>query len=77
MHNCGEPKILEVFKSTLPSSLHWALFPIENFRQAVEIVKRILTKEKLDKQSAGQSTEGLKFLTMKEENEQRHKTVVF
>ena len=46
----GKPQILEVFKSTLPTKLYWTLFPIEDLRQAVETVKRILTKEKLDRQ---------------------------
>ena len=52
----GEPQILEVFKNTLPTKLHWILFPIEDFRQAVETAKRILTKEKLDKQLTGQNS---------------------
>ena len=52
----GEPQILEVFKNTLPTKLYWILFPIEDLRQAVEIAKRILTKEKLDRQSNGQSS---------------------
>ena len=43
-------QILEVFKNTLPTKLYWILFPIEDPRQAVETAKRILTKEKLDKQ---------------------------
>ena len=51
----GEPQILEVFKKTLPTKLYWILFPIENLRQAVDTVKRILTKEKLDKQLTGQT----------------------
>ena len=51
----GEPQILEVFKNTLPTKLYWLLFPIEDLRQAVETAKRILTKEKLDKQLSGQS----------------------
>ena len=46
----GEPQILEVFKNTLPTKLYWVLFPIEDLRQAVYTAKRILTKEKLDKQ---------------------------
>ena len=50
----GEPQILEVFKNTLPTKLYWILFPIEDLRQAVETAKRILTKEKLDKQLTGQ-----------------------
>ena len=50
----GEPQILEVFKNTLPTKLYWILFPIEDLGQAVETAKRILTKEKLDKQLTGQ-----------------------
>ena len=46
----GEPQIVEVFKNTLPTKLYCILFPIEDLRQAVEIAKRILTEEKLDRQ---------------------------
>ena len=46
----GEPQILEVFKNTLPTKLYWILFPIEDLRQAVEIAKRLLTKERLGRQ---------------------------
>ena len=52
----GEAQILEVFKNTLPTKLYWILFPIEDLRQVVETAKRILTKEKLDKQLTGQSS---------------------
>ena len=52
----GEPQILEVFKNTLPTKLYWVLFPIENLRQAVDTAKRILTKERLDKQLMGQTS---------------------
>ena len=45
----GEPQVLEFFKNTLPMTLYWVLFPIEDLRLAVETAKRILTKEKLDK----------------------------
>ena len=41
---------MEVFNNTLPTKLYWILFSIEGFRQAVETAKRVLTKEKLDKQ---------------------------
>ena len=51
----GEPQILEVFKKTLPTKIHWILFPIEDLRQVVETAKRILTKEKLDRQLNRQS----------------------
>ena len=52
----GELQILEVFKNTLLTKLYWVLFPIEDLRQAVETVKRILTKEKLDRQLTGQTS---------------------
>ena len=52
----GEPQILEVFKNTPPTKLYWILSPIEDLRQAVKTTKRILTKEKLDKQLTGQSS---------------------
>ena len=52
----GEPQILEVFKNTLPTKLYWILFPIEDLRQVVDTAKRILTKEKLDKQLTGQTS---------------------
>ena len=52
----GEPQILEVFKNTLPTKLYWILFPIEDLREAVDTAKRILTKEKLDKQLTGQTS---------------------
>ena len=52
----GEPQILEVFKNTLPKKLYWILFPIGDLRQAVETAKRILTKEKMDKQLTGQTS---------------------
>ena len=51
----GELQILEVFKNTLPTKLYWILFTID-LRQAVDIAKRILTKEKLDKQLTGQTS---------------------
>ena len=54
--NYGELQILEVFKNTLPTKLYWILFPIEDLRQAVDTVKRIFTKEKLDKQLTGQTS---------------------
>ena len=51
----GEQQILEVFKNTFPTKLYWILFSIEDLRQVVETAKRILTKEKLDKQLTGQA----------------------
>ena len=41
------------------------MFPIEDLRQAVETTKRILTKEKLDKQLTGQASTSL-FMSIRE-----------
>ena len=61
----GAPQILEVFKNTLPTRLYRVLFPIENVRQAVETAKRILTKEKIDRQFVGQSS-STPFMSIKD-----------
>ena len=45
-----------MFKNTLPTKLFGILFPIEDLRQTVETAKRILTKEKIDRQLTGQSS---------------------
>ena len=66
----GEPQILEVFKNTLPTKLYWVLFPIENLRQAVETAKRLLTKEKLDRQLTGQ-TPTSPFMNIRDGNDRR------
>ena len=51
----GEPQILEVFKNTLPTKLFWILYPINDLTQVVDTAKRILMKEKVDRQLFGQS----------------------
>ena len=66
----GEPQILEVFKNTLPTKLYWVLFPIEDLRQAVDTAKRILTKEKLDKQLTGQTSTS-PFMSIREGTDKR------
>ena len=66
----GEPQILEVFKNTLPTKLYWILFSIENLRQAEYTAKRILTKEKLDKQLTGQTSTS-PFMSVKDGTERR------
>ena len=48
--------MLEVFKNTVQNRLYWVLFPIDNLREVVEMAKRFLTKEKIDRQLTGQST---------------------
>ena len=66
----GEPLVLEVFKNTLPTKFYWILFPIEDLRQAVETAKRILTKEKLDKQLTGQ-TSASPFMNIRDGTERK------
>ena len=62
----GETQILEVFKKhTPPPKLYWILFPIENLRQVVETAKRILTKEKIDKQLS-QHSSSTPFMSIKD-----------
>ena len=52
----GEPQILELFKTTLPSRLYYLLYQIDNLNAMIETAKRILTKEKIDKQKTGHSS---------------------
>ena len=66
----GEPQILELFKNILPTKLYWILFPIEDLRQAVDTAKRILTKEKLDKQLTGQTSTS-PFMSIREGTDKR------
>ena len=60
-----DPQILEVFKNTLLSKLYWVFFPIEDLRATVDTAKRMLTKEKIDKQLAGQSS-STPFMSMRD-----------
>ena len=46
------------------------MFPIDNLRQAVDTAKRILTKEKLDKQLTGQTSTS-PFMSVKDGTERR------
>ena len=60
-----EPQVLEVFKNSLPTKLYWVLFPIADLSLVVETAKRILTKEKIDKQLAGQ-TSSTSFMSVRD-----------
>ena len=51
----GGPQTLEVFKNT-SYKIILDIIPTEDIRQAVETGNRILTKEKIDRQLAGQSS---------------------
>ena len=56
MLNYGEMQILENFKNTLLYRLYLTLINVNNLRDAIDLAKRILTKEKLDRQLTGQSS---------------------
>ena len=49
MLNYGEMQILENFKNTLPYQLHSTLINVNNLRDAIDLAKGVLTKEKLDR----------------------------
>ena len=56
MLNYGEMQILENFKNTLPYQLYSTLINVNNLRDAIDLAKRVLTKEKLDRQLTGESS---------------------
>ena len=56
MLNYGEMQILENCKNTLPYRLYSTLINVNNLRDAIGLAKRVLTKEKLDRQLTGQSS---------------------
>ena len=74
--NYGEPEALELFKNTLPSRLYWILFPINNLREAVDTAKRVLNKEKLDKQLTGQASNISPFMKMRDDTHSGQKMLM-
>ena len=74
--NYGEPEILELFKNTLPSKLYWILFPINNLREAVDTAKRVLNKEKLDKQLTCQASSTSPFMKVKDNTHSSQKVLI-
>ena len=56
MLNYGEMQILENFKNTLLYQLYSTLINVNNLRDAIDLAKRVLMKEKLDRQLTGQSS---------------------
>ena len=46
MLNYGEMQILENFKNTLPYQLYSTLINVNNLRDAIDLAKRVLRKEK-------------------------------
>ena len=56
MLSYGEMQILQNFKNTLLYQLYKTLINVHNLRDAIDLAKRLLTKEKLDRQLTGQSS---------------------
>ena len=56
MLNYGEMQILENFKNTHPYRLYLTLINVNNLRDAIDLAKRVWSKEKLDRQLTGQSS---------------------
>ena len=52
----GEIQILENFKNTLLYRLYLTLINVNNLRDAIDLAKRVLTKEKLERELTGQSS---------------------
>ena len=75
--NHDEPQILELFKNTLPSRLYWVSFSINNLREAVDVAKRVLTKEKIDRQLSGQSGTTAPLMKVGDVHHSNGKTVSF
>ena len=65
-----ELQVLEEFKNTLLTKLYWVLFPIDDLRLVVETAKRMLTKEKIDKQLGGQ-TSSTPFMSVRDSQSKR------
>ena len=55
-------QVLELFKNILPIRYYYLLFDIQKFRELVEGTKCVMTKEKLNKQTTGQSSTPYKSL---------------
>ena len=77
MLNYGEPQISKVFKNTLPSWIYWVLFTIDNLHVAVDTTKRILTRDRLDRQLAGQCSGVTPLMSLKEVKESKQNTATF
>ena len=56
MLNYGEMQIFENFQNTLLYQLYSTLINVNNLRDAIDLAKRVLMKEKLDRQLTGQSS---------------------
>ena len=61
--NYGEMQTLENFKNTLLYHLYLTSINVNNLRDDIDLAKRVLTKEKLDRQLTGQSSTSFMRMT--------------
>ena len=73
MLNYGEPQILELMQNTLPIRFYPILFPINNLRDAITTAKKVMIKEKIDRQKTGQ-TSTTPFMQMTDNNQSPSRT---
>ena len=67
MLNYGEPHISKLLENGIPNRLYPILFPVDNLRDAIATAKRVLTKEKIDRQMSGQSS-AIPFIRVSDSN---------
>ena len=75
--NYDKPQMLELFKKSLPSRLYWVLLSINNLREGADVTKRVLTKEKIDRQLSCQSGTTTPFMKVGDVHHSNRKTVSF
>ena len=68
MLNYGEPQILELMNNTLHSRLCLILFLIDNLRDLITTAKRVMIKEKIDRQKKVQ-TSTTPFMQMSDDSQ--------
>ena len=68
MLNYGEMQILENSKNALLYRFYSTLINVNNLRDTIDLAKRVLTKEKLDRQLTGQSSTPLMKATSKSDS---------
>ena len=56
---------------------HWVLFPMDNLHVAMDKLKRICTKERKDRQLAGQVSGTIPFMALKDEKKPKKRSVMF
>ena len=68
MLNYGEMQMLENFENTLPYQLYLTLINVNNLRDAIDLAKRVLTKEKLVRHLTRQSSTPFMRVTINDNN---------